>query len=239
MVESTALVALRAELANRSQQYETLLPKGYRPERLITGAMLAVSRNPDLLKCSPVSVAVALGQVALLGLDVGTTAHLVPFGNTCTFVADYKGYIELMCQAGARKVEAYVVREGDKFEWEHGTAPFLRHQPLSSTKPITHAYALVWGRRDVVPQFEVMAASEIDTIRQAKSKSWKGGPLTEWYARKTVIRRIAKYVPKNAKLAALLQAEEGDGGELVDQPGSVKVDGTDLVTGEVVDHGTT
>jgi recombination protein RecT len=204
--------ALRRELDKRAPSYEAMLPRGYRPDRLITGALLAVSRNPALLECSPVSIAVALGQVAQLGLDVGLTAHLVPYGKACTMVADYKGYIELMCRAGARKVESYTVHAGDPFDYQRGTEPFLRHQPYHKDgAAITHAYAIVWFRHGET-QFEVMTAEEIDAIR-AKSKQWaKESTLPEWYARKTVIRRVAKYVPKSRELAMLLLAapEETD-----------------------------
>jgi recombination protein RecT len=199
--------ALKQELDKRTASYEAMLPRGYRPDRLITGAMLAVSKNPALLECSSQSIAVALGQCAQLGLDIGITGHLVPYGKACTFVADYKGYIELMCKAGARKVEAYVVREGEKFEVERGTSPRLFHQPLgNSAKRITHAYAVVWFRGGET-QFEVMTADEIEAIR-AKSKQWARGDLPEWYARKCVIRRVAKYVPKSPELALLLAQPE-------------------------------
>ena len=54
-----------------------------------------------------------------------------------------------------------------------------------------------------------MTVEEIDAIRQEKSRSWKKGALTEWYARKTVIRRAAKYLPRPSdKLAKALTADE-------------------------------
>lgn len=214
---------LKLELEKRTPSYEAMLPKGYRPDRLITGALLAVSRNPALLECTPVSVAVALGQCAQLGLDIGITGHLVPYGKSCTFIADYKGYIELMCKAGARKVEAYVVRAGDTFEYERGTKPMLRHQPYNKKgAAITHAYAIVWFRGGEF-QFEVMTTEEIDAIRRAKSKQWAQGELPEWWARKCVIRRVAKYVPKSPELAMLLSSPSED-----------VPDNVDVETGEVL-----
>jgi recombination protein RecT len=198
---------LRAELARYMPSYEKLLPAHYPADRLVVGAMLAVTRNPELLKCSAQSIAVALAQVAQWNLDVGTTAHLVPFKGRCTAMADYKGYIEQMCKAGARKVEAYVVREGDDFEMQRGTDPFLRHTPKTGDAPIIGAYAIAWFRGGVT-QFEFMTAEEIDSIRHANSQNWKAGPLPKWYARKTVIRQLAKYVPKTASLTRLLAEDE-------------------------------
>lgn len=199
--------ALKQTLAGFLPSYEKLLPKGYEANRLVTGALVAATRNPELLKCDPQSIAVALATVAQWGLDLGTTAHLVPYGRSCTPVADYKGYIELMVGAGARKVEAHEVRQGDDFEFAFGTNAYLRHTPKGKLDaPITHAYAVV-TLRGGVEQFEVMTAEEIEEIR-AKSKGWAKGQLPAWYARKTVIRRCAKYVPKTLRLTAALASDE-------------------------------
>lgn len=199
---------LKTVLARHMGAFTNLLPAGYDPSRLVTGALVAVGRNPKLLECKPQSVANALATIAQWGLDIGTTAHLSMYKGVCTPIADYKGYIELMVAAGARSVEAHEVREGDDFDFRYGTEPYLRHTPKGNPeRPITHAYAIV-TLRGGVQQFEVMEAAEIDAIRQAKSLNWKDGPLTGWYARKTVVRRVAKYVPKSVRLAALVGGDE-------------------------------
>lgn len=213
---------LRDVLESKADSYAALLPTGYAASRLITGALVAVQQNPALAKCEPRSIATALARIAQWGLDVGDTAHLVPYGTTCQAIVDYKGLIKLMVDAGARKVEASEVYAGEAFEWEKGTAAFLRHKPTADRSgPIIAAYAIVtlpYG----VTQFEVMTAEEIDAIRQAHSKQWKAGPLTYWYCRKTVLRRLSKYVRRNARLdAALAQdSERPEGvtadGEIVD-----------------------
>lgn len=216
---------LKQELARFEPSLQSLLPKGYEASRLITGAMMAVTNNPALGKCSPISIAAALGRIAQWNLDVGVTAHLVPYGTTCTPVADYKGLIQLMCRAGARKVEAHVVREGDEYEEQRGTDPFLRHTPKSNDKPIVRAYCIVWLRGGVT-QFESMAVEDIEAIRKKHSHSWKNGPLQPWYARKTVIRQASKYVPMTAELARVLNEDEA--------PVEVDADGV-LLTGEELD----
>lgn len=227
---------LKAELHRFAPSYEAMLPRGYRPDRLITGAMLATVKSPDLLKCSPISIAVALGQVAQLGLDVGITAHLIPYGQTCTFVADYKGYIELMCRAGARKVEAYVVREGDLFEWGLGLEPYLRHQPHGNVaRAITHGYAIA-TMRSGEKVFEVVSLQEVDAIRAKHSKSWVKGEAPEWYVRKTAVRRLWKYVPKTPALEALVQHDEDPDSTARRQVQAQLLPGTvDYETGEVLE----
>lgn len=199
--------ALKSELARFEPSLQSLLPKGYEASRLITGALVATTNNPDLLKCAPVTIAAALARVAQWGLDVGTTAHLVPYGSKCTPVADYKGLVQLMCRAGARKVEAHVVREGDEYEEQRGTDPFLRHTPKSNDTPIIRAYCIVWLRGGVT-QFESMAVEDIEAIRKKHSHSWKSGPLPVWYARKTVIRQASRYVPMTAELSRVLAEDD-------------------------------
>lgn len=211
MTTTTALAPreqLKRTLAGFLPSYEKLLPKGYEANRLVTGALVAATRNPELLKCEPQSIAVALATIAQWGLDVGTTAHLVPFGRACTPVVDYKGYIKLMVAAGARKVEAQVVREGDEFSYHYGTEGQLRHVPKAKPDaPILAAYAIVTLRGGVT-QFEVMSVEEIEEVRASKSKSWARGPLPSWYARKTVIRRCAKYLPQSGRLVEVLTEDE-------------------------------
>ena len=199
---------IKGELERFAPSYANLLPKGYTPQRLITGALIAIQANPDLAKCSPISIATALGRIAQWGLDVGETAHLIPFGTVCTPSADYKGLIKLMLRAGARKVEAEVVREGDQFHYERGLNPILQHRPQAKPEArITHAYAIAWLRGgDTL--FEVMTAEEIDAIRKSKSRSWKNGDLTRWYARKCVTRQLAKWLDKSPELAAVVAHDD-------------------------------
>lgn len=221
---------IKAEIYKHNGYYERLLPKGYAPERLMTGAMVAIQANPLLLKCDPKSIALSLARIAQWGLDIGDTAHLVPYGTTCTPIPDYKGLIKLMLEAGARRVEAHEVYEGDFFEYELGAYPVLRHRPVApgARGKLTHAYACVTLRGGAV-QIEVMFAEEIDALRQQHSKQWKNGALTPWYARKTVLRRASKYVPRTARLSSALDGDEqvvyadATTGEILPPPAPAKV----------------
>lgn len=210
---ATKSPTIKETLEERAESFANLLPKNYPVDRLITGALVAMQTNPALAKCTRASLIVALSRVAQAGLDVGDTAHLVPFGDTATFVADYRGLIKLMVEAGARKVEAREVRAEDEFSYRYGADPLLTHVPGPNRKaPIVAAYAVVWLRGGVT-QFEVMTAEEIDAIRRSKSKQWKEGPLEAWYGRKCVIRRLAKYVSKSPRLAVALSSD----GDVIDE----------------------
>lgn len=97
--------------------------------------LLACAQNPYLLddKVDTASLILAVMQ----GLREGVTsfsgayaqAYLVPFGGKVTLIRGYKGMMDTAMECGAvRNVEWGVVREGDKFDYEEGTAPFVKYQ---------------------------------------------------------------------------------------------------------------
>ncbi len=200
------------------------LPPGVTLERVAADVRLALAKDratwkkegpPPLERCSPMSVILAVATIQKWGLTIGETAHLVPFGATCTPVADYKGLAELVVGSGvARHVEAHCVYEKESFRIKRGTTTEIEHLPIGDPKArgaMVGAYALFHLRGGIVA-VEYMSVSEIEDVRKQYSKQWKDGPLPAWYARKCPVRRGVKLLPKNpallARLAALDAAEE-------------------------------
>lgn len=188
------------------------LPPGVQLERVAASLRIALAKDraawkkegpSPLERCAPMSVFMAVAKIAQWGLEVGETAHLVPFGTDCVPVADYKGLAELVISSGvARAVEAHCVYEKEAFRLKRGTSLEIEHHPIGDPKargPMVGAYALFHLRGGIV-LVEYMAESEINAIRQQYSKQWKSGALPEWYARKTVVRRGVKLLPKNPRL---------------------------------------
>lgn len=200
--------------AEKARKYiEPFLPQGINIERVAASVMLAVRNDESgkLGKCTPESLVLGAARIQQWHLELGVTAHLIPFGEKAVPVADYKGLCELMIASKAvRYVEAREVREGDDFDFAFGLEPFLRHKPISKNRAaITHVYCIIhlpFGRK----AFEVMSAAAVDAIRQQYSKQHKEGPLTAWYAKKTIIRQTAKLLPKSPELAQLFNVLETD-----------------------------
>lgn len=222
MSESTAVTKPnpRAELRTTLARYsDKLAAFGVRPEAYIEAALMAVVKTPDLLKCTPESIALALRQCAQTGLEIGRTAHLMPFGTTCTFVPGYNGLIELACATGkVASIRVRSVYEGEEFQYgEDISGPVLKHTPRMTGVggKIIGAYAVADLRFNRY-KVEWMTAEEIDAIRTTKSKSWKSGALTDWYARKTVVRRLCKTLPSNAKLQQALKYDDAEGEDIPD-----------------------
>lgn len=192
------------------------LPEGVQYDRVVAAAQLAAAKTPEILKCSPASIVMAVAKIMQWGLEIGETAHLVPFGQTCTPVADYKGLAQLMIASRCvRHVEAHCVYENDGFQYEQGSNAQLWHSPNSDRKArgnLKGAYVILhlpFGVR----AFDYMSVEDIDEIRQKYSKQWKKGPVPAWYAKKTVVRQVSKLVPKDPKLAKVFAVMEQDAAE--------------------------
>lgn len=205
--------ARQAYRATLEKYSDKLAVFGVRPEAYIEAALMAAVKLPDLFKCSAESVALALRQCAQTGLEIGRTAHLVPFGQTATFVPDYKGLIELACATGkVAAIRTRAVYAGEEFLYEEEIGgPVLQHKPRLSGQggPIVGAYAIADLRFNRF-KVEWMTADEIEAIR-GKSRSWAKGPLPDWYARKTVVRRLCKTLPSNARLQQALRHDDAEG----------------------------
>lgn len=172
---------------------------------------VATKKNPKLLECTPESIVQSVCVILSWQLVIGQTAYLVPYGKVCTPVADYKGLAELMVASGAvLHVFAKCVYVNDAFDYHFGLEPMLRHDPESDPKkrgPIRAAYVILTLRGNI-KVFEVMSVEDIEVIRQRHSVQWKSGPLEPWYAKKTVVRQVAKMVPKSPKLRVAMRVME-------------------------------
>lgn len=213
------------------QFIQPFLPPGVDLDRVAASVMMAIRKDETgtLKKCTPESLVLGVAQVFKWGLELGPgQAYLLPFKNNkkgtfeATPVADYKALCELMVASRCvRHVEVRTVHEGDGFDYKFGTDGFIEHKPGSGTqrKPITHVYCILhlpFGSRS----FDVMTAAEVEEIRQKYSKTNKAGPLTVWYAKKTIIRQVAKTMPKNPALAKLFAVVEQDTAAEIDAPDS-------------------
>jgi len=188
------LSVLRSEGARK--QFAMALPKMIKPERFVRIALTAITKTPKLLSCTKESLFACLLDCAQLGLEPdGRKVHLIPYGNNCTMIIDYKGLVELARRSGEiADIHADVVHENDVFNYAFGSNSKLEHKPALSNKgePIA-AYSFV-KLKDGSISFELMNKEEIDAI-QKRSKAGQSGPwITDWaeMAKKTVFRRHSK-----------------------------------------------
>lgn len=213
MTEETTMVKYqpKAKLASRrtlsnllesqKRELQRLMPKHVPADRMIKMAMLAVSREPDLLECTQESVISAIMQSAELGLDLGGSlgdAYPVKFKNTCVLIVGYRGLAKLARQSGlVKRIEADVVYENDRFEIKRGTESSLLHVPAMKNRgSAVGAWALA-EMTDGGVQFEYLSKDEIEKVRKTSraSNSLMWDTFWEEGAKKTAFRRLAKWLP--------------------------------------------
>ena len=233
-------------------QIKAALPRHMQPDRMARVALTETRKNPKLAQCDARTFLGAVIQLSQLGLEPGGAlghAFLIPFENRkkgtvdVQLIVGYRGMIDLARRSGQiATMDARVVREGDAFECQFGDSPRLHHVPnFDDDKPMTHAYFVVVFK-DGSKQFDVMSRGQIEKIRN-KSQGYirgKEGGDTPWIthpeemAKKTVVRRLFKYLPVSIELQrAVMLDERGDAGltQAVDDAGAIDSTATEIDEG--------
>ncbi|CAJ7848607.1 RecT protein [Burkholderia pseudomallei] len=204
-----------------------VLPRHVSPDRMLKIALGALRTTPKLMECTVESLMGAVVQCSQLGLEPNTPlghAYLIPFekkrkvGNEWVtdkvetqIVIGYKGLIDLARRSGqVVSIAAHAVHEHDHFDYAFGLDEKLEHKPAMSTRGRVIAFYAVAKLVGGGHAFEVMSAEQVNEIRDAsqnykfardKSKTvW--GQHYEEMGRKTVLRRLFKYLPVSIELAS-------------------------------------
>ena len=202
-------------------------PKHLTGERLAQVAMTEINRNPALAKASPISFVGAIMQCGALGLEPSGSlghAYLIPFGNgkdsqgrpNIQLIIGYRGMLDLAKRSGQiSSISARAVHENDDFKYSYGLEETVHHVPASGEPgELTHVYAVA-RMKDGGVQFEVMSVFDVEKVKKA-SKASASGPWVTYYeemAKKTVIRRLFKYLPISIEMQkAVTIDEQGDAG---------------------------
>lgn len=199
------------------------LPKHIKPDRMIRIITTELRKNPQLATCDKASFLSAIMQASQLGLEPsGTLGHcyLIPFKNNtkgiteCQFIIGYRGMIDLARRSGQMvSLSAIAVYEKDQFDYTLGLHPNIEHKPSfeDDRGALVFVYAVA-NLKDGGVQFEVMSKPQVDKIR-ALSKA-RNSPWVTHYeemAKKTVIRRLFKYLPVSTEyLEAVIHDENVD-----------------------------
>lgn len=234
---------VRNALEKMKPQFAMALPKHLTPDRLLRVAITAIQNTPKLLDCDRTSLYSAIMTCAQLGLEpdgILGQAYLVPFAGKVQFIPGYKGLILLARNSGeVISITAHEVRRLDRFIYSFGLNESCEHVPATGDRGEIEFFYAVAKFKDGGHHFDVMTKADVDAIRdaskgyQASKRYAKNGlidsPWEQHYAemgKKTVVRRIAKYLPMNVQKAAAL-ADSFDSGRhaTLDVHGEVVIDG--------------
>jgi recombination protein RecT len=183
------LTVLNHLLETHRGQIEAALPKHMTPERMIRIALSAVSRTPILMQCTPLSLASAVVQSSVLGLEPNTVmgeSYLVPFWNSKLQVAGkekpggyeaqlipgYMGLLKLARNSGELSVfDAQIVYSNDEFDFEKGSTVFWRHKwAREGERGYSQGAWAGYVLRDKSMNFEYMTIPQIEEHRDRYSQ---------------------------------------------------------------------
>lgn len=202
-------------LKSKQGEIAKMLPKHLNAERLLKVAQIAATTTPTLAKCDVASLVGAIGQCAQMGLEPNTVlghAYLVPFNtkrkdangverwvNSVQVIIGYKGLIDLARRSGQIvSIAAHEVCEADKFTLVYGLDEKLEHTPAMGERGEVIGFYAVAKLKDGGHCFEFMSRLQVEQIAAGTQSKGKYGPWKDHFTemgRKTVIRRLAKYLP--------------------------------------------
>ncbi len=195
------------------------LPKHLTPERMMRIAVTELRKTPKLQECDPMSFIAAIMQASQLGLEPGImgSCYLIPFWNSklkkyeCTFMPGYRGFLDLARRSGQIvSLVSRAVYENDEFSYEFGLKENIIHKPCMDDKGSLIAVYAVALLKDGGHQFDVMSKAEVEAIRE-QSKSKDSGPWVTHYeemAKKTVLRRLFKWLPCSVEMQKTITLDE-------------------------------
>ena len=199
-------------------QIKMAAPKHLTADRITRIFMTSIQRTPKLADCTPQSLLGAMLTCTQLGLEPDSAsqmAHLIPYKTTCTLIVGYKGLMALARRSGdISSLDARAVYVNDDFVYEFGTSPKLKHIPdLGSADraptDIIAVYAVAI-MKDGGTQFDIMTRADVDVIMKRSQARADGPWITDWaeMARKTVMRRLCKYLPSSPELSQAVTLDE-------------------------------
>lgn len=205
------------DVKKMESEFARALPAvGISADRFARLAVTVLRQNADeLARCEPASVLGALVTAAQLGLEPGGPlgqCYLVRYGNQCTFVMGYKGYVSLARRSGEiQSLIARVVYEKDEFSVAYGLEDKLVHVPSMDPNPgpAVRYYAVakyIGGGHS----FVVLSRAAVEKLRLAgrsgNSPAWKN-----WYdemACGKAVKQLAKWMPLTTEFARAVANDE-------------------------------
>lgn len=227
-------------------QYETkvltelLSQHGLRPAQFTQIVLTEVKKNPKMLDAfqkNPSSLFASILHCAELGLSPSEMAgefYFIPYNGIIKPILGYKGITTLMLRnKSVQLIYAETVHRNDTFEYELGLDPKLIHKPVDTVRnssTLTHVYAVA-KLENGEKVFKVMTVQEIKnimaTMKQDNTLYFddRKDPMM-WMPRKTVIKQLAKLLPKDyfgTHAVGIDDRIEGGGYLVLDDDGQVIV----------------
>ncbi len=217
----TKYEAIKQQLTSMQASFAAALPPQVRPEKFLGVVLTGLRLNEQLQNADRTTLYGACLKCAQDGLlPDGREAALVLFGDKVQYMPMLGGMLKKVRNSGEiAKISVQVVYSLDEFDYSLGDDDRLTHKPAMGDRgePIA-AYAIAWLRNGE-RYCEVMSRDQIEKVRSV-SRAKNNGPWRDWWdemARKTVFRRLAKWLPQSTDLQQVLE-HDNENYDLTEQP---------------------
>ena len=214
----------------RSQIAEVLSGTSITEKRLVRSVIWAVQDNPALMDCAPASILrfgmtvaslqlepnPAMGQIFALPFSLGSKGGKRSGAPQAQTVMGYKGYNTIGWRDRIT-INGNVVREGDHFEFEEGSAGFVTHRRSRTGHWTSHPITFAWATATSPGRDPIICIMDIDEIEFVKARSpgaasgkspWNDPKIGyDAMAIKTPKRRLARGMPFGAFTQAATMEE--------------------------------
>lgn len=217
------IVTLQQSLSARKDEIAKALPGHITPEKFIRTAQTAIVSTRNIEKAKPGPLLQAISKAAADGLilDGREAALVIDYNGDAQYRPMMRGLLKLAYNSGrVKSISVQIACENDDFEYVLGDDERINHKINfggDRGAPIA-VYAIAKLDGGEVMR-EVMTVAQVNGIRDRsdayrafKANKIKSTPWsTDWeeMARKTVFRRLSKYLPSSTdKEGRLHQAAE-------------------------------
>lgn len=221
------LQALKSQIDGMQGELQRVLGPRVSAAAFVGAAWAAVLHNPKLVEADRRTLFAALRKAAGDGLVPDGREAVLNVYNTrvkesggnfrwvkkVEYLPMVQGLVKKLYESGEiTYLDAAVVYAKDSFRFRRGDAASLEHEPYLGSEdpgPIIAAYCVVKLKNGEIKR-EVMPWRDIEKVRAA-SKSGEDGPWVTWpdqMAIKSVIKRIAKQLPKSPELERLIAMDD-------------------------------
>lgn len=195
---SDSILAKFSELANQGQLY---FPQNYSVGNALKLAYSKIVSN-GLSRCEPLSIANALSEYVIQGLDVSRNqAYFIEYGGKVTMQRSYFGDVSVIKRTGlVSNINAICVYKGDEFETgfdEKGNETVISHKTRFENRDneIIGAYAWAEGINGyrlycIMTKKEIEASWSMAKAKQSKFRE----EFKQEASKRTVIRRLVKMI---------------------------------------------
>lgn len=221
MEKNLGLVSLKTTLNNEyKKQIVNYFGDEKKALKFLSGVIANVQKTPKLLECDATTVInsfMTMAQLEFMPSDVSGEAYVLPYGKVAQFQLGYQGLVTLFYRAGVKSIVAEIVYKNDSFKYVNGV---IEHSPdiFSDDRGVAVGCYVIVETQGGGLISKVMTKKEIISIGQKFSKSFKSSfsPWNEkndpqlWMWKKTVLKQVAKLVPKNETIFKAIAEDNKD-----------------------------